>query len=60
VIAARRALPEADRAALAKALAGIDASLRDRVFGGPLVTVDETAHLAPIRAALAAVQAMKL
>lgn len=60
VLAIRAALPAAEAAALTKAIVGLDAGLRDRVFGGPLVEVDEQAHLAPIRAALAAVKAMKL
>ena len=60
VLAVRSALPAADAASLAKAIASIEAGLRDRVFGGPLVEVDEQAHLAPIRAALTAVKAMRL
>ena len=60
VLVIRSALPAAEGASLAKAIAGLEAGLRDRVFGGPLVEVDEKAHLAPIRAALAAVKAMKL
>lgn len=60
VLAVRTALPAADAAALTAAIAALDPALRDRVFGGPLVEVDEQAHLAPIRAALAAVKAMKL
>ena len=60
VLVIRTALPAAEAAALAKAIAGLEAGLRDRVFGGPLVEVDELAHLAPIRAALAAVKAMTL
>jgi phosphonate transport system substrate-binding protein len=58
VLAVRRAFAGAD--ALAGAIAGLDPALQARVFGGPLVEADETTHLAPIRAALAAVQAMKL
>lgn len=60
VLAVRSALPTPEAQALADAVAALEADLRDRVFGGPLVAVDETAHLAPIRAALAAVKAMKL
>jgi len=60
VLAVRTALPASDAAALVAALQALDPGLRDRVFGGPLVVVDEQAHLAPIRAALAAVKAMKL
>ncbi len=60
VLAVRRALPAAEADALVAALSGLEANLRDRVFGGPLVVVDEQAHMAPIRAALAAVKAMKL
>jgi phosphate/phosphite/phosphonate ABC transporter binding protein len=60
VLAIRIALPSTEAATLTKAIAGLEAGLRDRVFGGPLVEVDEQAHLAPIRAALAAVKAMKL
>lgn len=60
VLVVRSALAEAEAAALAAAVAGLDPALRDRVFGGPLVAVDGQAHLAPIRAALAAVKAMKL
>lgn len=60
VLAVRTALPAAQSAALAAALKALDPNLRDRVFGGPLVEVDEQAHLAPIRAALAAVKAMRL
>ena len=60
VLVIRNALPATEAVALAKAVAGLDAALRDRVFGGPLVEVDEQAHLAPIRAALTAVKAMKL
>ncbi len=60
VLALRADLPPAEGAALTKAIASLEAGLRDRVFGGPLVVVDEQTHLAPIRAALAAVKAMKL
>ena len=60
VLAVRRALPAAEAVALVDAIQTLPAELRDRVFGGPLVEVDEQAHLAPIRAALAAVKAMKL
>jgi phosphate/phosphite/phosphonate ABC transporter binding protein len=60
VLALRTALPAAEAAALVTAIAGLEPGLRDRVFGGPLVEVDEQAHLAPIRAALAAVKAMRL
>jgi phosphate/phosphite/phosphonate ABC transporter binding protein len=60
VLVIRTALPVTEGAALAKAIAGLEGGLRDRVFGGALVEVDEQAHLAPIRAALAAVKAMKL
>ncbi len=60
VLIIRTALPTSDGVALAKCMASLDPMLRDRVFGGPLVEVDEQAHLAPIRAALHAVKAMKL
>ncbi|MBI5940847.1 MAG: phosphate/phosphite/phosphonate ABC transporter substrate-binding protein [Caulobacterales bacterium] len=60
VLVIRSALPAKEGAALAKAITNLEAGLRDRVFGGALVEVDEQVHLAPIRAALAAVKAMKL
>lgn len=60
VLVIRTALPASEGTALARSVASLDAALRDRVFGGPLVEVDEQAHLAPIRAALTAVKAMKL
>lgn len=60
VLALRSGLPAAEAAALTRAVAGVEPGLRDRVFGGPLVEVDAQAHLAPIRAALAAVKAMTL
>jgi phosphate/phosphite/phosphonate ABC transporter binding protein len=60
VLVIRTALPATEGAALAQAISGLEAGLRDRVFGGALVEVDEQVHLAPIRAALAAVKAMTL
>jgi len=60
VLAVRRNLARPDADALVSAIANIEPGLRDRVFGGPLIQVDEQAHLAPIRAALQAVQSMKL
>lgn len=63
VIAVSRNLSEANRTTLKEALLGLgtsQAALRDKVFGGPLVTVDEAAHLQPIRAALVVVSAMPL
>lgn len=60
VLAIRSALAPAEAKSLTAAIAGLEAGLRDRVFGGALVEVDEQAHLAPIRAALAAVKAMTL
>lgn len=59
VIVLRRALPEAEAQALTAAFAGLEPALRDRIFGGPLVAVDEDAHLAPIRAALTAVRTLR-
>ncbi len=63
VVAVSRLVSEATRTTLRDALLGLgkaDAGLRDKVFGGPLVTVDEATHLQPIRAALATVKAMTL
>ena len=60
VLAIRSALPRAEAEALTAAIQGLETGLRDRVFGGPLVVVDEQTHLAPIRAALTAVKAMTL
>lgn len=60
VLAVRNALDEGLRQRLANAMLTLDVGLRDRVFGGPLVQVDEAAHLAPIVKALAVVQGMKL
>ena len=60
VLVLRTALPTVESAALVTAISGLEAGLRDRIFGGALVEVDEQTHLAPIRAALAAVKAMTL
>jgi phosphonate transport system substrate-binding protein len=60
VLAVRSALTAAQRASLAGAMGTLDAGLRDKIFGGPLVAVDEAQHLAPIAKALDTVQRMKL
>lgn len=60
VLGVRSGLAAADRERLRAAMLALDPALRDRVFGSELVAVDETAHLAPIAAALATVQKLKL
>jgi phosphonate transport system substrate-binding protein len=60
VLGVRTSLAAGERDRLRAAVLALDPALRDRVFGGELAQVDETAHLAPIAAALATVQAMKL
>jgi len=63
VLAVRNTLDPAQRTALRSALIrlGTEAQpLRDRVFGGPFVEVDEATHLAPISAALAFVKGLTL
>ena len=63
VLAVRTSLTVAERTALRTALIALGGSvpaLRDRVFGGPLIEVDEAAHLAPISAALAFVKGLTL
>jgi phosphonate transport system substrate-binding protein len=56
VIAVRASLPEAFQARLREALLSLNEpenhNLRDMLFTGPQVVVDETEHLAPIAAAL--------
>lgn len=58
VLAVRAGLPAAERDALRAAFlsmsAPAEAALRDRVFGSPLRTVDEAAHLDPVGKALRA------
>ncbi len=58
VLAVRANLPAAERDALRAAIFSMtspeEVALRDRVFGSPLRTVDEAAHLAPVGKALRA------
>ncbi len=60
VLAVRSTLSEKERTNLKAALASLAAPLRDAVFSGPLVEVEESEHLKPISAALATAQALKL
>lgn len=60
VLAVRRTLAASERDALRAAAAGLEAGLRDRLFGGPLVAVDEEAHLRPAAEAFAIVSRLRL
>jgi phosphonate transport system substrate-binding protein len=60
VLGVRTSLATGERDRLRMAVLQLEPALRNRVFGGELIQVDEAAHLAPIAAALATVQAMKL